>query len=164
MKSIRIVLITIFSVSIFNINAQEIDSLLRVINVQKEDTNKVKALLELCDKCPPPQILLYAQQALDLALKLNYQNGIANSYGNIGTYFYYKYKEEQAIEYHLKALQIYLSLNDKKGVGKMYCELGGDYSHLTIRFPSRGENSEIQNQAANFNATETPAFAQRPTR
>ena len=55
-----------------------IDSVKKVIATQKEDTNKVSTLINLSDAYKlsyPDSGLVYAQQALSLAEKLNYDYG-----------------------------------------------------------------------------------------
>ena len=69
----------------------QVDSIHQVLSVYKEDTVKVKAILDLSKSflsTDPSQGILVAKQAIDLSKKLNYKKGIALAYKNIGIAFY----------------------------------------------------------------------------
>jgi len=64
-----------------------IDSLLKELPQQKEDTNKVKLLVELsgCYKTiSPDEGIKYDQLSLELATKLGWKKGIAATYNTWG--------------------------------------------------------------------------------
>ena len=97
-----------------------------IINLHKEDTTEVNALIYLGNN--QTQIdsgIKYAQQGLSLAKKLNYRKGEAIcllvlarlSEDNFG----------QAIQYSLNALNIFENLKDKTGIAEIHLLLQGNY-------------------------------------
>ena len=70
---------------------EETDSLLQAYNTQADDTNKVFILHQLLDRYMYNDIEKakgYALERLELAKKLNYDKGIANSLFTLGNYYY----------------------------------------------------------------------------
>jgi len=64
-----------------------IDSLLKELPRQKEDTNKVKLLNKLSSgywKIKPDEGIRYGQKSLELATKLDWEKGIAVGYNALG--------------------------------------------------------------------------------
>jgi signal transduction histidine kinase len=67
-----------------------IDSLLTVFPKMKSDTIRVNALNEIATEYQQIDLeksMHYSQKALQLSNKINWQDGIANSYKNIGNYY-----------------------------------------------------------------------------
>ena len=54
----------------------------------------------------------YSDDALALAQKIGYQNGIAAAYNQVGMVNWYLQNSASALIYHQKALAIYQQLND----------------------------------------------------
>lgn len=84
--NIRALNIVLFSILLYPLLAQtqslhNTDSLRRALFLQKEDTNKVKLIYNLSFSYTAGSYadtaLVYAQRALDLAEKLNYESGIS---------------------------------------------------------------------------------------
>lgn len=79
------------SLSIFSQNIEE-DSLLKVLAIQKTDTNIVNTLLSLVilylndfdENLDTLKVTKYLQKALTLSEKLNYKKGEAKCYYNFG--------------------------------------------------------------------------------
>ncbi len=67
------------------------------------------------------QGIVFNNQALDLAGKLNYKNGIAQSYSFIG---YTAIDTKTAIKYYYKALEIYEEINNVIGITSFYNNMG----------------------------------------
>ncbi|HKO81374.1 MAG TPA: ATP-binding protein [Chitinophagaceae bacterium] len=79
-RNIALLLISLSSLTAYGQHLGKIDSLKKVLKEQKNDTNKVKSLYNLSFSYVagsyPDTALVYSQQALDLAEKLNYEPGI----------------------------------------------------------------------------------------
>lgn len=73
------------------------------------------------------QSILYATKALSLAKKINYTNGIAESYRIIGIGKSYLDQNEQAIENYLNALNYFKQSRNKEGEAKVYNNIGNLY-------------------------------------
>jgi len=68
---------------------QRLDSMLKVLAGEKEDTNKVKTLSRISQyyySVQPLQSFPYGNQALQLAEKLQWKKGIANLHNNLGLF------------------------------------------------------------------------------
>lgn len=119
------------------------DSLKRALYEQKEDTNKVKLLYNLSFSYTAGSYadtaLVYAQRALDLAEKLNYESGIFWSEITLGESFARLGNYPLSLEYNFKALALAKKLNEplklcygNGGLAACYYYMG-DYS-TSIKF------------------------------
>ena len=119
--------------------SKSIDSLLTLVNNDKEDTAKTNHLNSLCFEFKEigsyDTSLIYGDLALQLAQKLNYKKGIGDAYGFMGTAYYYQADYPKALDYYLKALKIDEDLNNKKGIAMRLGNLGNVYS-------SQGDNTK----------------------
>jgi len=100
-----------------------LDSLLQVIPTAKEDTNKVNLLNGLAQmywQYSPDQGLNYGQQALSLAEKLDFKQGMGTAYMAIGINYRYKSDYQKALEYYKLALQINEETDNKHGIAAVY--------------------------------------------
>ena len=107
------------------------DSLQIVLQKNQQDTNRINALNELSTanlgyKHYDTAIYL-AQNALQLAQKLNYKNGIADAYHNIGNIHKDQSNYPDAIKHYSAALKIYESIEDKYGIADCYNNIGVSY-------------------------------------
>ena len=100
-KAFLFLIIIIFIASQSNAGKQgqeKIDSLFSVLKTAKEDTSKVKILIDLSfelSRNKPDTAIYFANAALALASKLKYELGIAHAYNALGHGFMNlgKYKE-----------------------------------------------------------------------
>jgi tetratricopeptide (TPR) repeat protein len=76
------------------------------------------------------QTLAKAQQALDLAQKLNYTNGVAESYRMLGIGEAYSRNSQMAIADYLNALLYFKRANNLLGQAKVYNNIGNLYLEL----------------------------------
>jgi tetratricopeptide (TPR) repeat protein len=101
----------------------------------KQDTNQVNLLnkqgydIHLTDH---EQTIAKAQEALDLAQKLNYTNGIAEAYRILGIGEAYSNNSASAIADYLNALSYYKRAKNLLGQAKVYNNIGNLY--LTIDY------------------------------
>ena len=116
---------------------RSIDSLLTSLKADRNDTNKVKHLYQLCSEFRQTgkynEGLKYGNDALELALQLKFKKGMADAYIFIGNIHANKGDYEKALEFYLKSLKIKEEIGDKKGMADSYGNIGtiqwnkGDY-------------------------------------
>lgn len=110
------------------------DSLLQRIRTDKEDTNKVKDLYRLCNQYrltgDYETGLKYGEQALALAKNLNFKNGIASSYNNMGIIYMYQNNFSDAMQCYQTALEVYKENNNLPGATNTYGNMSGIYMYL----------------------------------
>ena len=108
-----------------------IDSLLRQLPKAKEDTNKVKLLVDLSHtyySINPDEGLKYGKQGLALAEKLDWEQGMANAGRTIaGNYGYGKSDYPMALKYASQALQHFQEIGDKTGTARILGDMGVVY-------------------------------------
>ncbi len=109
----------------------KIDSLKLFLKTAKEDTTHVKTLNQLCRHYMTEgnyeQATQSANQAQQLARKLNYKNGIAASYNNLGSICLYTGDYEKALINHQNSLNIRIEMGDKRGIAVSYNNIGNIY-------------------------------------
>ena len=131
-----------------------IDSLKTELTIVKSDTAKVNILNELSEHAgwrinENDTSLEYARQALDLATKANFKNGMAMSLENMGIAYSQSYDYQEALKKYSTALELYKETENKrreglinKNIGNVYQELG-DYDkaieYLTVSEELRRE-------------------------
>ncbi len=130
---IKIILLSLISLLIFSVGfAQQpkTDSLKVVLSKAKEDSNKVNVLISLTKEyyvITPEVALLYGNQAVQLAEKINFKKGqaVALKYKGLA-YFNLGYYLESLQQYN-QALIVFDAIGDKVGVANMYSNLGNTY-------------------------------------
>jgi len=138
-KKLFAFLFIVYSSSFTATRAQQhkTDSMLHVLSTQRDDTNKVKTLNSISislSGIDPDSSILFSQQAIALASKLDWMTGEANGYTNAGTAYRIKSDYSKASDYYLKALKIgedignkLIQANDLGNLGIIYYSQG-DYS------------------------------------
>ena len=100
-----------------------IDSLLKELPKQKEDTNKVTLLCELANgynSLGSPEIMKYARMANELAVRLNWNYGITRSYGCLGCAYFIERNYPEALKWHLAASEGWKKLGIYKRIFQSY--------------------------------------------
>jgi serine phosphatase RsbU (regulator of sigma subunit) len=152
-----------------------IDSLFTLIKKDKADTNKVLHLDRLSVQFRETGYydtsLVYANQALQLAQKLNFKKGIAYCYGNISLIYKYKSDFPAAIENQLTSLNINKEIGDKKAMGSNYNNIGiiyramGNYpealKYLFLSLRIKDELGDKKGVASTYNNIGNIYFAQK---
>ena len=109
----------------------KIDSLLKILNTQKEDTSKANTLntlsRQLWQKANYPEAKKYADDALVLAEKLKFTTGKANAHDNIGIIYINQGNYPEALKNHLASLKINETTGNKKGIAYSYNCIAGVY-------------------------------------
>ncbi len=110
---------------------RKIDSLLSLLKLEKPDTNKVIQLYNLTNEFRIAgdfeKGLNIGAEALELAQKLDFKNGIAQTNNNIGNIYLGKADYPRALEYYLKALKLDEVQKNKKGLTNCLGNIGNVY-------------------------------------
>ncbi len=109
-----------------------IDSLLRVLKTQKEDTAKANTLFELTraylfELNDNKKVGEYGTQQLQLSLKLNFKKGIAYGYLNRAIFYRSSGDYEKAMVFDNKSLAVMKEIGNKKGESSCYQNIGLTY-------------------------------------
>ncbi len=122
---------TRFSWSQDNPSGEGIDSLLSLINSEKNDTNKINYLVKICWKYQDlgefQKGLKYGNDALARSKKLNYQEGIAGSYNRIAEIYRLEGNYSKALENHFAALKTSEDANYENGIARANKNIGVIY-------------------------------------
>jgi len=117
MKNFAVILITILSITVTEAqqsNQFYIDSLKHELTIAKEDTNKVILLAGLSysySNAHADTGIAYAQQALDLAKKLNFEQGVLYAEGWLSYSLAITGNYPLAVDYGIKALSLAKKIN-----------------------------------------------------
>jgi PAS domain S-box-containing protein len=107
-----------------------IDSLNVVLKVLKQDSNRVNTLILLCDaqsRIDNEKILPVANEILSLSEEINFPEGKAQAYIFLGVYNNRAGKISQGIDFFLKALRVYETLQDTNHIAVCYNNIGVIY-------------------------------------
>jgi len=117
-----------------NSTAQQTDTLLQLLKKENlSDTtlintnNIISRNLAFVD---PIRSLNYAQQALELALKIKYKKGTADAYRNLGSVYSYFGSFYLTVDNLQKSQSLYEELKDSSGIANCYMSLGHAYRKL----------------------------------
>lgn len=126
MKHFTHLLLFVFLFTAARSQDARLDSLKNVARTAADDTNKVKLLNTLCRELrgTPKEGIAYGEQALALATRLGYKNGIAHAYNNIGIVHYTQGNYPQALDNYIRSLKIREELGDKSAMSKCYNNIG----------------------------------------
>ena len=109
----------------------KIDSLLKVLPSQKEDSNKINVLNQLAityTNINPDEGIKYARQGVKLAEELDLKEFIGKENNAIGINYESKSEYPSALEYYFKALRSYEELNVKsEKLGDVLSNIGTVY-------------------------------------
>lgn len=135
--SIRIFyLVSTMCLCSFGVSAQSIqaiDSLKKDLKTQLSDTAKIYTLVDLShyyQQFYPDSSLMYAQQALALAKKLEYEDGIFWSVASINSALIYTGNYPLELDYAFKALSLSKKINKPRSTGYAYGMLSDYYYNL----------------------------------
>ncbi len=119
----------------------EFDSLKIVLGNLKNDTLKVNCLIALGKTYPfdifslPDSAIYYEKRAKELAIKIDYKKGIAQSLNYIGDFCFRKRNYAETINYWQQASETYNELSDNSNVFTMQSNIGALF--FNIRFPDK---------------------------
>jgi two-component system NtrC family sensor kinase len=154
-NKIFIILILLSSNGIYAQQQNSEDSLRAIIDKQKGDTTEVNALAYLGNQQTQfDSGIIYAQQGLLLAQKLNYRKGEADCFFVIASK---SVVFSESIQNGLNALSIYNDLHDNTGIASAYLVLqgtywdAGDYKNALIHAFKGEKIAEANNVKGKFN-------------
>ena len=111
---------------------QSIDSLKKVLQIQKTDTDKVNTMCALAWRevmeSDFKSASNYAQTGLNLAKKIDFKYGEAYAYKSFGIIYEYKGYSDSALANFLIALKIYEPLNDRINIAFVSHTIAGIYA------------------------------------
>src|SRR6185295_5617918 len=118
MKNIfLLILIILVGVEASFAQYSKIDSLKKVLVNVKDDTSRLNTLNRICNgytfMCDYAQALDYGNIELDLAQKIGWRKGIAQSYINIGAIYQDQGDYPSALDAGLKGLKMSEEISDK---------------------------------------------------
>ena len=125
MKRLLIILILFLPVKSFSkLQGQALtDSLLQQLPKAKEDTSKVRVLVEVAKRyisVDPDKGITYGQQALTLSDNLGWDAGKAEAYFALAWCYRSRAEYPKALEYCNKALEIWQGKNEKQKIALLY--------------------------------------------
>ena len=148
-----------------------IDSLRALIPKLPEDSNKVNALTKLCDAFDSTtadykSVIRYANEAVQLAKKINFKTGLANAYLKLGRGYSYDTFFNDTIVNYTKGLNTYFEgekvaqeISNKKLLASIWYEIGDDLEYQSHYQEALGYflkadryAEEIQNSLISINA------------
>lgn len=106
---------------------EDVDSLKNLLKHDMNDISRIDLLNKIAANVyyeNPDEIDEYAREALEIAQQINYEEGIAHAYNNLGIYYRSKSIYNKAIDYFFNSLQIMESLNDSSGIARSYNLIG----------------------------------------
>ncbi len=109
----------------FTALAQKVDK-----KVSAADSTEVNRLLQLSKDNfseAPEKAISYAEQARELSEAIQYPEGIALAFKNIGIVYYYQGKDIETLEYWKKSLATYKSMGDEIGESNILNNIGAIY-------------------------------------
>jgi len=125
--SIVIFLMHIWSIQIIA-QTKRVDSLERLLNTDKMDTNRVIHLYTLSHEKrllnDYNAALTYGLQSLQLAQEINHERGIANSHNYIANVYYFKGNFSEALEHQKTCLKIKQEQSDSLGMAAALNNIG----------------------------------------
>jgi tetratricopeptide (TPR) repeat protein len=134
LKRILSILVLIYAAGQFYAQNHQIDSILSLVKLDKEDTNKVNHLHSLCKLYQKendyPAALVTEKKALELALKINWKKGQAKVYNSIAVIYDRQGNYSEALKNHFISLKIKEEIGDKKGIAYSYNNIGNIYQQL----------------------------------
>jgi len=136
MKLFKIIILTIsLNFTFFNLFSQNKDSLIQILNNNQPDTSRISTLFELAATVylsNPDTTIIICEEILDLSIKCNSENNIAESYGWLGYLYGNSGKIDKALEYNLKAAKILKKI-------KSYPSLANAYINIATIYDDKGD-------------------------
>lgn len=111
-------------------NANDVDSLKRLLSTKVHDTTRVNLLNELSKQYfndKPDTSIIIAASSRKLAEQINYNTGLALAFKNMGIGYYLQGKYKDAVIHWQQALEVYKLIGDEKGVANMLSNQGAVY-------------------------------------
>ncbi len=137
-----LLLFVYLTIPTFSQNSKNLDSLLNVAKIAKEDTSKSNLLNKISAiylEIDLDKSFDFAKQSLALSEKIGYKKGMGNAYFSMGTICNYKAEQLEAIAWFKKSLSIREELLLMTDVGQTYSSIGYCYEDMG-NFPEAKKN------------------------
>ncbi len=131
-KNFLILFLLVSSAICFCQNQKNIDSLVKVLNTSKQDTDKIETYLKLSNEYTdnnPQKGLQLAEKALTLAYHLDNKKWIADCFNAVGLYKRRLGNYTEAVEFYKKSLKVYKEIGNLRKEGNCYLNLGTLYGN-----------------------------------
>lgn len=131
--SFFILIFWIFHSGAFGQNLQKKDSLVKVLQSNKDTDQRTATLLQLSifyDATDLEKSLDYAKKALKEAKKKKTPTVLSETYNNLANVYEYKSQTDSSLIYHEKALDLRLKSDDFTKIGDSYNNIGIAYDKL----------------------------------
>ena len=95
--------------------------------ILKDDTTSVNYLIQKSKENlseNPDTAISYANQALEIADKINFSKGAATALKNIGIVYFLQGKALEALDFYDQSLKRFIELNDYSGIANLYSNIG----------------------------------------
>ena len=124
--------VLIFAMLLFTINTKaqsrnELDSLLKVVDTEKEDSNRERTLSRIGSfyiDNNPGKALEYFERAAELAKKLNFTLRLANNYYDIGFCHLLKGDFDKSLLHYQQSAKLYEQLKDNRRLVNAFMSIG----------------------------------------
>lgn len=133
LRGLLLFIIAVFTASLVSAQTRALDSLFKVLKTEKDDTNKVKTLVNIASPLHsslPDTTILLATQAEALAGKLDWKKGIGMAENAMGLGYWVKGDFDKAVACYKKAINIANDVGNKKGHAVYLTNLGNVYSDM----------------------------------
>lgn len=140
MRTYILLILTLLSIRSFAQDKRTNDSLLKILSVAKEDTNKANILIQLCRNnldIDNKAVAKYTRELFSLSTKLNFGRGLADSYNFLGIIEDDKTNYGKALDLYKIAMRIAIKhgLDKKKAsiennIGLIYWKIGAQQKAL----------------------------------
>jgi len=133
-KRVKIFLSILFLFStniLFSQYSPKIDSIIKLTESSKDDTSKVTQLRNLSLEIKSMDIdkaVEYGTQSIELAQKLKFKYGEAESLKNLGGIYYSNSNYSKAYEYYNKSIVVFEELKDTVKLSKLISNIGSIFS------------------------------------
>ena len=130
MKKNIFIYILIILLSVNELKAQNIDSLLQSLESEKMDTNRIKTYIKIVKffhKSEPLKALPYSIEAAKLAKQTNVEKFIVGTANQLGVTYYFLSNSEKAIELFLQSLAINERNKDSLAISRVLNNIGLTY-------------------------------------
>lgn len=122
-------LLCLFSMSALCQN-EKVDSMKNQLTQQSDDSLKVENLLAISKstfRFEPDTAIVYANKAIDLATRIDYQKGLGYGLKNVGLAYYIKGDFTEVLNYWKQSLAIFEKMDFKLGISNLQNNLGAVY-------------------------------------
>ncbi|MBS4042775.1 MAG: tetratricopeptide repeat protein [Chitinophagaceae bacterium] len=115
---------------IFLVNSLSVFSQTEIKKYSSADSIKINQLLKQSTDNfseAPEKAISIAEQAKQMAISVNFQEGVAYALKNIGIAYYYQGKDVDALDYWKQALEIFKAIKDEVGEANILNNIGAIY-------------------------------------